>query len=309
VKSQLFSLKNTTKQSLERILPFYQLGFFEALLWGEENNISDQWKERLNLTGTRHVAAVSGMNITIISTLVLNFLLGLGLWRKHSFWLSLVLISLYVLMIGAPASGVRAGIMAGLFLFSQYSGRLVDGQRLVLLAAGLMVLVNPLLLRFDIGFQLSFLAILGLIYFGPLFSRWFKKVPNVLGLRMNLCSTLAAQVFVLPILLYNFGRVSLVSPLVNVLILPFIPLLTILGFIFSFLGVFSQKLGWLISLPSQLVLEVMMKIIEFFSSFSWAALRIKVSGWFVLVAYLGLFVLVYFLKRKQRLSFLDYSFY
>ncbi len=306
IKAALISVKNKLKYGLAKNISFSYLGMFEALIWGDESNISQEWKDKLNITGVRHVAAVSGANITIFTNMLLELLLFLGCQRRRAFWFSLALITAYILMIGAPACAIRAGVMAGLFLFSQHCGRLVKPERILVFALAAMLFFNPLLLKTDIGFQLSFLAVLGLIYFCSLFSKVFKKLPNYLGIRTNLCSTLSAQIFVLPILLYNFGRLSLVSPVVNVLILPFIPYLTIIGLSSSLVSVFSQRLSWLISLPGQMLLGFIMKIIDLFSCLPFAAKQVQVSGLFVFISYLVLAVIVYMLKKKQRLEFLDY---
>jgi len=306
VKKTLISFKEKLEESLERIAPFTQAGFFEALIFGEEKNISQAWKEKLNITGTRHIAAVSGMNITIISAILLNFLLSLGFWRRHSLWLSLILIFFYILMIGAPACAIRAGIMGALFLVSQNFGRLCIPERIMIFTLASMLFFNPLLLKLDIGFQLSFLAIAGLIYLQPFFSKIFRKLPNFLDLRLNLSSTISAQFFILPILLYNFGQFSLISPLTNILILPTIPYLTIFAFLFSFLGIFWEILGQILSFPAQILLMLVMKIIDLFSHLSFAAITIKVSGIFLFFSYLVLIAFVYNLRKRQRLWFLNY---
>ena len=245
----LFLFKNKLKESLNGLMSPPQSALLEALFFGDEENISKDWKEKFNLTGTRHITAVSGMNITIISALILNFLLSVGFWRQQAFYFSIILILLYILMIGAPASAIRAGIMGLLFLTAQHFGRISTGSRAIVFAATLMLFLNPLLLKFDIGFQLSFLAILGLIYLQPTFSDFFKRIPNLLQLRYTLSSTLSAQFFTFPILIYNFGQISLISPLTNILIIPFLPIITILGFIFSFLGIIFQPLGYFLSWP------------------------------------------------------------
>jgi len=303
----LFSFKEKLKESLNKVMPRLQSVILEALFFGEEGNISKEWKEKLNLTGTRHITAVSGMNITIITFLLLNFLLILGFWRNQAFYFSIILIMLYILMIGAPASAVRAGIMAGLFLLAQHFGRVSAGSRAIVFAATLMLAFNPLLLKSDVGFQLSFLAILGLIYLQPIFLDLFKKIPNFLQLRNNLAATLAAQIFVLPILVYNFGQISIISPLTNILILPLIPLIAILGFIFSFIGIFWRILGQILSWPAWFLLTYILKIIDWFSKISWTTLTLKNIHWiFIIISYLILGGIVFWLNKKQKLKFLNY---
>ena len=140
----LFSLADKLKESINNIVSYPQSGLLEGLMFGSEGNIPGSWQEKFNLTGTRHITAVSGMNITIISSLVLGFLLTLGLWRNQAFYLSAIFIIFYILIIGAPASAIRAGIMGILFLMAQYFGRLANGFRALILAAALMLFSNPL---------------------------------------------------------------------------------------------------------------------------------------------------------------------
>jgi competence protein ComEC len=303
----LFYLKNKLKEGLNRFLSSPQAGFLEALLFGDEQNISNEWKDKLNLSGTRHIAAVSGMNITIISLLIFNFLLFLGFWRNQAFYFSVILIVFYILMIGAPASALRAGVMAILFLTAQRFGRLSDASRIIILAAAFMLFLNPLLLKLDVGFQLSFLATMGLIYLQPIFLDFLKRIPDFFQLRQTLSATLAASVFAMPILVYNFGRVSLVSSFSNILIVPLLPLITILGFVFSFLGAVFQPLGWIFSWPVWLILTYIIKVIDLSSRVPLASITIESVHWLLLVfSYLILGALIFWLNKKKRLKFLDY---
>jgi len=316
IMKSLFSLKQRLKESLNNVMSPPQSGLLEALFFGDEENIPKDWKEKFNLTSTRHIAAVSGMNITIISALILNFLLFLGFWRPQAFYLSIILIFLYILMIGAPASAVRAGIMGILFLAAQHLGRISTGSRVIVFAATLMLIQNPLLLTLDIGFQLSFLAVMGLIYLQPIFSDFLKKIPDfflkdltfeIFQVRVNLSATLAAQIFALPILIYNFGQVSIISPITNILILPLIPIITILGFIFSFIGIFWQGLAQILSWPAWLLLSYILKIIDLSSKIPFSYLIFKNVHWiFLPISYLALGILTWRLQENQKLKFLKY---
>lgn len=303
IKEKLIWFKEKLKEKINLILPSPQSALLEALFFGDEDNISQEWIDKFNNTGTRHVTAVSGMNITIISALVLNFFLFLGFWRKQAFYFSVLFIVFYVSIIGAPSSAVRAGIMGVLLLISQYFGRDSDGSRLVVFSAFLMLLVNPLLLVLDVGFQLSFLAILGLIYLQPIFSEWLKKIPNTFELRYTLSATLAAQCFTLPILIYNFGRLSLVGPFVNLLIVPLITPITILGFVLAFIGLVSIPLGVILSFPIWLVLTYIFKIIDLSSRVSFANIVVEeVSFIWVILFYILLGFLVWRANKNKEVE-------
>jgi len=309
VMNILFSFKNKFKETAQNFISPPQEGFLEALIFGDENNISQEWKNKLNFTGTRHIAAVSGMNITIISALLLSFLLSLGFWRNQAFYFSVILLVLYILMIGAPASAVRAGIMGGLFMAAQHLGRMSAASRAVVFASTIMLFFSPLLLKLDVGFQLSFLAIIGMIYLQPIFSEFLKKIPNFkyFPLRTTLSATLSAQVFTLPILIYNFGYIPLISPITNILIVPFLAPITILIFIFGFGGIIFYSLGFILSLPTWLVLTYLTKVIDIFSQFPFASLKIENVSWvFLVIAYLILGIIIWRLQESQKLKFLKY---
>ncbi|MDO8504191.1 MAG: ComEC/Rec2 family competence protein [bacterium] len=305
----LLSFKNRFKEAAQKFIPPPQEGFLEALVFGDEENISKPWKDKLNLTGTRHIAAVSGMNITIISGLLLSFLLLLGFWRGQAFYFSVVLLVLYILMIGAPASAVRAGVMAGVFLSAQRLGRLSSASRAIVFASTFMLALNPLLLRLDVGFQLSFLAIMGIVYLQQFFQVLLRKIPNpkLFPLRTTLSATLSAQVFTLPILIYNFGYFSLLSPVTNILIVPFLAPITILIFIFGFAGMIFWGLGWILSLPVFFVLSYITRIIDIFSRIPFNSLKLENVHWiWLMIFYLALGLAVWRLQESQKLKFLKY---
>ncbi len=303
----LLSFKNKFKEICRSFVSTPQEGLLEALVFGDEENISQEWKDKFNFTGTRHITAVSGMNITIIASLILSFALSFGLWRRQAFYLSIFLLLIYILMIGAPSSGVRAGIMAFIFMLAQYLGRNSSSLRAVVFAAAIMLFINPFLLVLDIGFQLSFLAILGIIYLQPAIDNLFKNVPNpkFFPLRATLSTTLAAQVFTLPILIYNFGYIPLVSPFANILIVPFLAPITILIFIFAFAGMIFWGFGWVLSWPVWLCLAYILKVIDWFSKISWASFGVEdVSRIFLVVFYLFMAVILWRLEERRKLKFL-----
>jgi competence protein ComEC len=309
VYKTLLSFKNKFKEISRQFISPPEVGILEALIFGDEEMIPQEWKDKFNFTGTRHITAVSGMNITIVSFLILNFLLLLGFWRQQAFYFTIFLLTLYILMIAAPSSAVRTGIMACLLLLAQHLGRLSQAWRLVIFAAALMLAFNPLLLRLDIGFQLSFLAILGIIFLQPSFSDFFKKIPNpkLFPVRTTLSATLSAQIFTLPILVFNFGYVPAVSPLTNVLIVPFLAPITILIFIFGLSGMVFSVFGWILSWPVWLALTYLTAIIDRFSKLSFVSIKLENVHWIWLVIfYLILGFLTWRLQEKQKLKFLNY---
>lgn len=305
----LLSFKNKFKETARTFISPPQVGILEALIFGDEENISAAWKDKLNFTGVRHIAAVSGMNITIISALLLNLLLAFGFWRKQAFYFSVFLLILYILMIGFPASAVRAGIMGGLFMAAQYFGRLSAASRAIVFASTIMLFLNPLLLKFDVGFQLSFLAMMGMIFLQPAFLDFLKKIPNpkLFPLKTTLSATLSAQVLTLPVLIYNFGYIPLISPIVNILIVPFLAPITILIFIFGAFGIIFSPVGFILSWPTWLSLTYITEVIDIFSKIPFASLKLENISWSILViSYLILTPIIWRIQENQKLKFLRY---
>lgn len=140
-----------------------------------------------------------------------------------------------------------------------------------------MNLWNPKILVYDVGFQLSFLATLGIVIFSPVLERVFKWVPQILGLREALQLTLSAQITVLPIIILNFERFSIVAPIANLLVLPFIPFAMLFGFVAVIFGKVFGFLGYLI-------LKIIIIFVEFFAKLEFASIDITWT-WGICVFY------------------------
>jgi len=160
---------------------------------------------------------------------------------KIRLWLFLLFCSFLCFFVGMPASAVRAGFMVSLVFLAQLAGRRISSLKALFIAGFLILLFNPLALRYDLGFQLSFCATLGIILFGPVFNYWFKSAIKNNSLREVLVMTLAAQVFVLPILSLNFGYFSLVSLFSNILVFPVLPMIMVLGLLLPLLNFISSS--------------------------------------------------------------------
>ncbi len=306
--AEILFFKDKLRQSIYRSLSPPQSSILGAMLLGDKNRMSQDLKEKLNIAGVRHITAVSGMHVVILSSILMSLLLWLGFWRGQAFYISIIIIFLFITMTGFQASGVRAGIMGGLFLLGQKIGRKSVSSRSIVMAAGTMLVINPLLLFHDVGFQLSFLATMGIIYLSSAFKKWLRFIPQkLIRLKEIIAMTFAAQIFTLPILVYNFGRISLVAPLTNVLILPFVYWIMIFGFIFGLAGILWQPLGMIFSLPCWFLLTYLIKIVDFFFRGGWAAKTFENVRWlWLIISYLILGFFVWYLNKKERLGFLRY---
>ena len=307
---KILFFKQKIRESIRSNLSPPQSSILEGTILGDSGAMSNDLKNKLNITGLRHIIAVSGTHVVILSAIIMSLLLFLGLRRGQAFYVAIIFICFYIILTGLPPSGVRAGIMGGLYLLAQKLGRQSMGSRVISIACAVMLFINPLLLFYDVGFQLSFLAVLGLIYLESFIKRFFKFIAkrffniDIKEKPENLVSmvstTLAVQVFTLPIMVYNFGNISYVSPLTNLLISPIVSPLMILGFLSSAAGAFSGDLGLIFSFPCWIFLTYFVKVIDFFSQ-PWAMGVIQNVSWiWLFISYLAIGFFVRFLKMRYN---------
>ena len=295
----LSRVKEAFEANIDAVLPEPHAALLKGLTLGERESLPQELVEDFRRTGTSHIVALSGYNITLVGRFFTNILLFATVPFHLAFWTAASAIVLFVLLTGASASVVRAGIMGVLVLAAEKEGRMYQMQNALAFAAAAMIFHNPYVLRFDAGFQLSFLATLGLIYLSPVIGRWIdgirsKLSPDRSGLSLErdivrtgqqifpfrkiLIETIAAQLAVLPLLIYLFGQVSVTSPIINVLVLMAVPYAMGLGFITGGLGF----LWWLISQPvawlNWILLEYMLRVIGFFSKLPLAAIKLGASA-------------------------------
>lgn len=260
---------------------------YSAMILGNKSGLTRESKDNLAQAGLSHIVAISGMHIAIITVILFFGLIGAGLWRAQASYATLLILAFYIILIGAPASAMRAGIMAAVLILSERVGRPNSTWRALLYAAALMVAFNPYIVRYDIGFQLSFLAVMGILLLKKPIENWFWKIPRVFipfhitkdrkvarnvaenkvfGVRSLLALTLSAQIFTFPLILYNFGTMSFAAPITNILVLPILPLALGAGFITAIGGTISGAIGGtILAAPAWLFSSYIWFIISTFS--------------------------------------------
>ncbi len=254
----LYSFKARAKNVIAQILPEPQASLLTGILLGDDSGIPKSVQEAFRTTGTSHVIAISGYNVTILIGLM--SLAAVRLFgKRRAFYVLAVGLLTYMVLVGASASVVRAVIMGIAFLLAAQVGR--QGLALnTLFVTGLVMTVYDPMWLWDVGFQLSFVATLGLIlYATPLqktFEAWLSRVlptervkPVMDVLSDALLVTLAAQITTIPLLAYYFKQFSFVSLLTNALVLPAQPGLMVTGGLALLVGLvwipLGQVLGWL----------------------------------------------------------------
>lgn len=295
----VFAVRGRFEVALARSIAEPNASFISGILLGAKKDIPDDLREAFNRTSTSHILAISGYNITIIAQ---NIMWVLLFWirRRRAFWFSVAAVLVFTIMTGASASVVRAAVMGLLALFASSYGRLSDARNSLLMAGAVMVAVNPEILRFDIGFQLSFLAVLGMIYIVPILEYVLRGIPIASELKTTVATTVSAQLAVAPLLAYYFGSVSLAALPANVLVLPLIPFLMALGFIAGLIGVLVPILGTGVGALAWAVSAYQLQVIRWLAMLPWAAVSINVSIMIVAAVYTVMGATVVGLSRKVQ---------
>lgn len=247
-----------------------------GLLIGE-NDFSNIWSTAFQITGTSHIVAASGYNVAMLAEIAMIVFVSIGLYRRQAYPLVVGSIVLFVIIAGAGAAVIRAGVMGVLAITARHLGRHASPRNIIAVTIGAILLVEPRLLRDDVGFQLSAAATVGLILLTDRIAPLLKQVPTSFGLRESLASTLAATIATLPVTLLSFGQLSVVAPFVNLLVLPFIPYAMGFGAIAVVVGSIVPMIGVWIALPAWTALVTMTGIIDNASRLPFASVRIPPS--------------------------------
>jgi competence protein ComEC len=310
----LINFKQYLKTIIDKNIPESEAGLANALLLGYKRTVDREDMNIFSRVGLSHMIAISGSHITILSAMIINFFIIFGFNRRQSLFFVLSFLFIYPLITGLSASAVRSAIMGGLSFLALYFGRASNIIYALVFSGALMLLFNPRLLRDDIGFQLSYLAILGIIYLYPygeektekIFIKLRlkhdarKKINNIFSI-INL--TLVSQIITLPVLLINFHTFSVIAPLANLLVIwTFPPLLAclLIGLIFSAIMPF---LGSLWFFPSYLLLKYIFVVSSFLSSPAWAAISDIKFNWFYGFVYYLILIIVIWRKHKQKTTY------
>jgi len=294
--------RSVFESNLNATLPEPHAGFMKGLLLGEKTALPTDLLEKFKITGTSHIIALSGYNITLVGALLVDVMLFLTIPFWLTFWIASGSIILFVLITGVASSLARAAIMGILVLVAGRVGRPYHMTNALAFAGVLMLAVNPYVLRFDIGFQLSFLATLGLVYLtGPVdhaISSWIARIrwlrgKNVLPqkersvlitVKKIASETIAAQLAVLPLVLYLFGGVSVVAPVSNLFVLALVPSAMAMGFLTGIAGFLwhplSQVLGW----GAWIILEYELRVIDFFAHIPLSFISVSFVGFIGVIA-------------------------
>lgn len=277
----VFALKGMMTGRINELFAEPAAALVAGILVGQRRSIPQEILDAFNTTGLTHILAVSGYNVSMMIT-VFGYLLK-GAARRRRFAGMFAGVLALVAFTGFSSSVLRAAWMGCITLIALAVGRKGSGVHLLLASAVAMVLLSPRMILVDMSFQLSFFSTLGILVFMPkieAFERnltarphfaWIAKIPAFV--REGFCVTMAAQVFTTPIIIHQFGRFSLIAPVANIFVLPFIPWIMLFGFcalVFSFL---FFPLGQLFGFIAHVLLSAVLFFVEIFAGIPFASIQ------------------------------------
>lgn len=292
--------RNVFAQSIDRIFPEPSASLLNGILFGIRGQIPPDFYLALQKAGMLHVIALSGQNISILIALIFKLTGFLG--KKLSIIVSAIGIFAFIMFVGPSASVVRAGVMGSLSMAALFFGRQYLALWGLFVSGATMVFIKPELI-FDLGFQLSFLATFGIITFSQKPKVTANNILERGGkvLRESFWTTVAAQVFTTPVILANFGRISLVSIATNVLVLWTVPIIMGLGFAASLGGLILMPIGLIIGFFANMLLIYFVTIVMI--SAGWPLASFEVRGFTMGMAFIYYGVVFLFLAiRNKKIS-------
>ena len=272
-----------------------EAGLGLSYLMGIRNGLDDDLNEKLKTVGLVHIVVASGAHLAILVGIARKIFGRLS--RFAGLLFAVLLVVLFMTMIGYTPSIMRAGIMSILNLITWYVGRKMEPWRIILIVAGITLMINPMFL-IDLGWLLSFASFIGIMIIGPTLTKYFygERKPNAVA--SMIITTISATLMTLPITLYFYGTVSLISVIANLLILPTLPwamgLTFLSGICASITGV-SEIVSWC----AMRMIDFHTKVVDFFSGMEQFLVKIPTYKWQVFLIYIVVAVVIGLIWRKM----------
>ncbi len=285
LENYLYDFKNLFVKKIKIALPDREESALGAgILITGKGELSKKTLEDFKRSGLVHMVVLSGFNVSIVAQVIISVLSFLP--KIITGVLGSIGVILFCIMVGGGATVIRSLIMSLIGIFSQVFDLNHSALRAVLIAGGLMIIQNPIVIIGDPSFQLSFACTIGVILLGNSSKHFFSFVTDRFGLREVVSSTVAVQIFSLPLLLKFSGSISSYGIFANIIVVPFIPFAMLSVFLSGTFCFINQNLGLVFNLVSHLILAYMLFVVKYISSLNSAMLEIgKTNNFFIVCWY------------------------
>jgi len=301
IVASLLSVKHLLRAGIHRALPEPESALLAGLLLGEKQSLGKKVTEAFRNAGVVHIIVLSGYNVALVIQAVTLITLRV-FSRGWAYGVAAVFVLGFAVMTGLSETTLRATIMALLMMLATVLHRPKAALRGLLVAAALMALWSPYVVLYDLSFQLSVLATLGLVLFSDRLAKHLSFIPETLALRDITATTLSTQITVLPLLIFSVGQVSLLFLPANILVLPAVPVAMLIGFFAALISLLSTAVAFPLSAISYGILTYIIHVSVWLGSLSFASLVIP-AGWMwpILGTLCALYALGFFFFKRKTL--------
>lgn len=289
-------VRNKIIETAENILPEETSGFLTGILIGEKNNISEIITENFSKSSLSHILAISGTHINYIILGITFILTKVKSPKKIKYIITITILVIFMFITQFSPSVVRACIMSIIVLFSKLVYRKPDFLTSISASMLIILIDNPFAIK-DIGLQLSYLGTIGIVFLSSPINKFLEKYVNEKIAKM-LAVTISAQIMVLPITIVNFNTVSTVFIISNIIAVPLVGVIILLGYINIIIGIVLLKLGKVIGIFTNNIIKTLMLIAEITSNIPFSSLVVATPSNATVIIY---YAIIYGIYKKSKL--------
>ncbi len=303
IKYMSLKVRDSIESKIDKFFKGAVSSVLKSMITGNKSSLDKDIKEDFINVGLIHILVISGLHIGFCAAIFMFCFKLLGLKLDHIYLLTIPALFFYVLLTGSNPPAIRAAIMASCILFSLMVNREPLIYNALALSALIILIFNPQSL-FTASFQLSFLATFGLLYLYPKFSTCFGKIKNKFlnSVWEIVCVTLSAQIALIPLLVFYFGKLSIVSFVLNLIIVPIIPIIIGLFFVFYISTFISYYVSLSLSFLLSYLLNFVLYVINYSAGLDYSVAYFAVPGIFKILFYFFAIYVMLELKNKKALG-------
>lgn len=301
-RSVLFAAKEYTVQRFIYSIPAPEHSIILGAVFGDKRAVPPHITESFRITGTSHLLVISGMHVSILITIMTRLLQSIRISNRWSVYAIMVLLAVYVTLTGFQASALRASLFGVTALLAELLGRTRSSLRILVMIAAVLLLWQPLLLFYDAGFQLSFLATAGIIIFQKPIEQVIRFIPEWATFRSTAATSLAAMITTTPLIIYSFETLSIIALLANTVVVPLMPSIMCGAIVAIIVSLFfpSSMAMWL-NLPLTHILHIFISIVDWFSQLPYASISgVNIHPVVLVFLYLLISIAAYICLQKNK---------
>lgn len=296
---KIYELRNLMKTKIEKLLPKETSGLCLGMLIGETSGIEENMQENFRDSNLSHILAVSGANVSYIIVSITYIFNKMCLRKRLSKIISIILLILFMLLTGCTSSVNRACIMAILMLIAELLYRKSDVYNNLAISTLILLIINPYSLL-DIGFQLSYMGTIGIVFLHDKIGNFIKINNKIVKYFFEMIVvTTCANLAIIPIMMFHFNTISLTFYFSNIIVGPILGIVVIIGFIMFFISLIFTPISSLIAIVLNLMLKFIIKIAEITANMPFSKITIITPSFFFIIVW---YLIIISISYKQKVK-------